>query len=104
MPLKTPIEYVESLRALKVNAYIGNEKVDSPVDHPAIAPHVNTVAKIYELAQDPEHKGLITTDSHLTGREISRFTHIFMSTDDLLCKMKMLRCARKPTAFSPRRL
>jgi len=91
MPLKTPIEYVESLRALKVNAYIGNEKVESPVDHPAIAPHVNTVAKIYELAQNPEHKGLITTESHLTGREINRFTHIFRSTDDLLCKIKMLR-------------
>ena len=32
MALKTPLEYVESLRALKVNAYIGNEKVDSPKD------------------------------------------------------------------------
>jgi len=33
MALKTPIEYVESLRALKVNAYIGNEKVDSHLSH-----------------------------------------------------------------------
>jgi 4-hydroxybutyryl-CoA dehydratase/vinylacetyl-CoA-Delta-isomerase len=97
MPLKTPVEYVESLRSMNVNAYIGAEKLDSPVDHPAIAPHVNTVAKIYELAQDPENKGLITTESHLTGREINRFTHIFLSTDDLLCKIKMLRLLGQTT-------
>jgi len=55
------------------------------------------VSKIYELAQNPEHKGLITTESHLTGREINRFTHIFMSTDDLLCKIKMLRLLGQTT-------
>ena len=52
MPIKTPSEYVDSLRALKINAYIGAEKVESPVDHPAIAPHINTVCKIYALAQE----------------------------------------------------
>ena len=97
MPLKTPAQYVETLRALSVNAYIGAEKVESPVDHPAIAPHVNTVAKIYELARNPEHKGLATTQSHLTGREINRFTHIFRSTDDLLAKIKMLRLLGQTT-------
>jgi 4-hydroxybutyryl-CoA dehydratase/vinylacetyl-CoA-Delta-isomerase len=97
MPIKTPVEYVESLRALKINAYVGVEKVTSAVDHPAIAPHINTVSKIYELAQNPEHKGLITTKSHLTGREINRFTHIFQSTDDLLCKIKMLRLLGQTT-------
>ena len=33
MPPKTPEQYVDSI-----------------VDHPAIAPHINTVAKTYELA------------------------------------------------------
>ena len=97
MPIKTPLEYVESLRALKVNAYYGAEKLESPVDHPAIAPHVNTVAKIYELAQDPQHKGLITAESHLTGREINRWTHIFMSTEDLVRKIRMMRLMGQTT-------
>jgi len=97
MPIKTPQEYVESLRALKINAYIGAEKVESPVDHPAIGPHINTVCKIYELAHNPEHEGLITTTSHLTGHKISRFTHIFQSTDDLMCKIKMLRLLGQTT-------
>jgi 4-hydroxybutyryl-CoA dehydratase/vinylacetyl-CoA-Delta-isomerase len=97
MPVKTPLEYVESLRALKLNAYIGAQKVESAVDHPAVAPHVNTVAKIYELAHHPEHKKLVTTKSHLTGREISRFTHIFQSQDDLIAKIKMLRLLGQTT-------
>lgn len=50
MPLKTPEQYVESLRALRIRAYVGGERVDSIVEHPSIAPHINTVAKTYELA------------------------------------------------------
>ena len=38
MPLKTPEEYVESLRALRIRAYVGGERVDSIVDSPLIAP------------------------------------------------------------------
>ena len=29
MPLKTPEQYVESLRALEIRAYVGGERVDS---------------------------------------------------------------------------
>ena len=50
MPLKTPAEYVESLRAMKIRAYVAGEYVDKIVDHPSVAPHINTVAKTYELA------------------------------------------------------
>ena len=35
MPLKTPEQYVESLRALEIRAYVGGERLDSIVDHPA---------------------------------------------------------------------
>ena len=45
----------ESLRALSIRAYVGGERVDSIVDSPLIAPHINTVAKTYELAHVPEH-------------------------------------------------
>ena len=39
MPLKTPAEYVESMRDLSIRAYVGGERVDSIVAHPSIAPH-----------------------------------------------------------------
>ena len=34
MRLKTPEQYVESLRALEIRAYAGGERLDSIVDHP----------------------------------------------------------------------
>jgi 4-hydroxybutyryl-CoA dehydratase/vinylacetyl-CoA-Delta-isomerase len=53
MALKTPLQYVESLRELKIRAYVGGEIAKSVVDHPSVAPHINAVAKTYELAHDP---------------------------------------------------
>jgi 4-hydroxybutyryl-CoA dehydratase/vinylacetyl-CoA-Delta-isomerase len=91
MALKTPAEYVASLRDLKIRAYVGGERVDNVVDHPSIAPHINTVAKTYELAHKPEHRDVMTAVSHLTGERIHRYTHIFQSTDDLVKKIQMLR-------------
>lgn len=97
MPLKTPVEYVESLRALKIRAYVGGELVDSVVDHPSVAPHINTVAKTYELAHVPEHADVMTAVSHLTGERIHRYTHIFQSPDDLVKKIQMLRLLGQTT-------
>lgn len=45
MPPKTPEQHVGSLRALEIRAQVGGERMNSIVDHPAIAPHINTVAK-----------------------------------------------------------
>ena len=97
MPLKTPIEYVDSLRALNIRAYVNGELVEKVVDHPAIAPHINTVAKTYELAHDPEHQDTMTTLSHMSGERIHRYTHIFQSTDDLVKKIQMLRLLGQTT-------
>ncbi|MFV0462594.1 MAG: 4-hydroxyphenylacetate 3-hydroxylase family protein [Nostocoides sp.] len=97
MTLKTPEEYVESLRALKIRAYVGGERVDSIVDHPLVAPHINTVAKTYELAHDPAHADVMRATSHLTGEPIHRYTHIFQSQEDLVKKIQMLRLLGQET-------
>ena len=91
MPLKTPQEYVQSLRELSIRAYIGGERVESIAEHPSVAPHINAVAKTYELAHMPEHEAVMTATSHLTGRKIHRYTHMFQSAEDLVQKIKMLR-------------
>lgn len=92
MALKTAQQYVDSLRALKLNAYVGGQKITgSVVDHPAVAPHINTVAKTYELAHRPEHQEVMTAISHLTGERVHRYTHIFQNNDDLVKKIEMLR-------------
>ncbi|MFW9819348.1 MAG: 4-hydroxyphenylacetate 3-hydroxylase family protein [Candidatus Thorarchaeota archaeon] len=90
MPLKTPEEYLESIKR-PVKLYLFGEKVREFWNHPIIKPSINTVMKIYELAQMDEYKDLMTTKSHLTGEIINRFTHIHQSTDDLIKKVKMQR-------------
>ena len=97
MPLKTPEQYVESLRDLDIRAYVDGERIGSVVDHAAIAPHINTVAKTYELAHQPEHRDVMTVQSHLTGDRIHRYTHIFQNTDDLVKKIQMLRLLGQTT-------
>src|SRR5262245_21606453 len=91
MALKTPVEYVESLRALQIRAYVGGERVESIVDSPLIAPHINTVSKTYELAHMPEHQEVMTAISHVSGERVHRYTHVFQSADDLVKKIQMLR-------------
>ena len=97
MSLKTPSQYVESLRAMKIRAYIGGELVEKVVDHPMVAPHINTVAKTYELAHDPDHKDVMTAVSHFSGERIHRYTHIFQNADDLVKKIQMLRLLGQAT-------
>ncbi len=97
MPLKTPEEYLESIKK-PVNLYMFGEKVEEFWNHPIIKPSINTVMKIYELAQIDDYKDLMTVTSHLTGETINRFTHIHQSIDDLIKKVQMQRLLGQKTA------
>ena len=97
MPLKTPKQYLESIKR-PVNLYMFGEKVEEFWNHPIIKPSINTVMKIYELAQMDEYRDIMTATSHLTGEVINRFTHIHQSIDDLIKKVKMQRLLGQHTA------
>ncbi len=97
MPLKTPEEYLESIKR-PVSLYMFGEKVEDFWNHPIVKPSINTVMKIYELAQMDEYKDLMTVRSHLTGEIINRFTHIHQSTEDLIKKVKMQRLLGQKTS------
>lgn len=98
MPMKTGAEYIESLRKLDLNLWMFGEKINSPVDHPIIIPSMNAVALTFDLAHEPEHEDLMTAVSHLTGKRINRFTHIYQSTKDLLKKVRRQRLLGQKTA------
>lgn len=89
--MMTPEEYKETVKKLKPRAFILGEQVDCPANHPLVVPAQNAVAKIYELAQDPQYQNEMTAVSHITGKRINRFTHIHQSTEDLVNKVKMQR-------------
>ncbi|NPV26227.1 MAG: 4-hydroxybutyryl-CoA dehydratase [Firmicutes bacterium] len=97
MALKTPEQYLNSLRQLKRKIYVMGELVENPVDHPIIRPSINSVAMTYELAFDPEYEDLMTCTSSLTGEKINRFNHLHQSTDDLIKKVKMQRLLGQKT-------
>lgn len=98
MPMKTPEQYEESLRRLKLKVYLLGERVENPVDNPIIRPSMNSVKMTYALAQEAEYADLMTATSHLTGQKINRFCHIHRSADDLVRKVKMQRLLGQKTA------
>ncbi len=95
--MRTKQEYIDSLKELNTVVYAFGEKLDNFVDHPLIKPHVNAAAMTYEMAHDPEFEDLVTATSHLTGKKVSRFTHIHQSAEDLVRKVKMLRAISQRT-------
>ncbi len=100
MPLKTPEEYEDSLKR-EVKLFMFGELITEFWKHPyykIIYPSINTVKKIYQLAQNEEYKEIMTTKSHLTGSIINRFTHIHQSIDDLLKKVEMQRLLGQKTS------
>ena len=91
MPLMTKDDYIASLRRMHKRVFLLGQEIDDPVDHPLIRPSLNACAMTYELAQQPEHAGLLLATSPLTGHTVNRFTHLHQSTADLVAKVKMQR-------------
>ena len=91
MAVKTAKQYLDSLQDLHPTAYILGEKVDNVYEHPLISHMLNSVALTYELANDPEGKQYIVAESELIGEEVSRFVKFYMSPEDLLAKVRMLK-------------
>lgn len=97
MKLKNGAEYMESLRRLNPIIYYKGKRIKDVTRHPATAPHVRAAAMTYALASSREHRDLATATSHLTGRTISRFTHVHQSVEDLIKKIKLLRVLGQKT-------
>ncbi len=97
MKLKNGAEYMDSLRRLNPIIYYKGKRIKDVTRHPATVPHVRAAAMTYALASSREHRDLATATSHLTGRTISRFTHVHQSVEDLIKKMKLLRVLGQKT-------
>lgn len=97
MKIKSSSDYMTSLQAIKPLIYYKGEKIEDVTTHPATAPHVRAAAMTYALASQAKHRDLAITVSHLTGREISRFTHVHQGIEDLIKKVKLLRVLGQKT-------
>ena len=83
MAIKTPEQYIDSIRKIKTNLFIAGKRIDDVTEHPNTKAVINAVAKTYELVLDPRYEELLTATSHLTGEKISRWCHVPRSLDDL---------------------
>lgn len=90
-------EYLERIRRLKDNIYMEGGLVKR--DDPRLMPGVRVILVTYDIALDPKYKDLFTTTSHLDGRQISRFSHIHQSNEDLIKKLDMTRVGIHQTGF-----
>lgn len=97
MKLVNGAEYIDSLRRLSPTIYYKGERIKDVTRHPATAPHVRAAAMTYALANKEKYKDLATATSHLTGRSISRFTHVHQNMEDLIKKIKLLRVLGQKT-------
>jgi 4-hydroxybutyryl-CoA dehydratase/vinylacetyl-CoA-Delta-isomerase len=95
--IQTREDYIRSLKELGHVVYYKGERVRDVTTQPGFLPHINSAAKTYEMALAPEHEDLLAATSHLTGKKISRFTHIHQSVDDLIKKVQMLRLVAHET-------
>jgi 4-hydroxybutyryl-CoA dehydratase/vinylacetyl-CoA-Delta-isomerase len=97
MKLRNGAEYIESLRALKPVIYYKGKRIQDVTRDPATAAHVRAAAMTYALAGSKKHEDLATATSHLTGRAVSRFTHVHQNIEDLIKKVKLLRVLGQKT-------
>ena len=91
--MRTKSAYHESLFSMRSNVYIGGEAVAR--DDPRLRPGINVLDITFDLAADPEWKGLATARSTVTGEEISRWAHLPQTPRDLMQKQKLIRLASR---------
>jgi 4-hydroxybutyryl-CoA dehydratase/vinylacetyl-CoA-Delta-isomerase len=91
MAIKTSKKYYESLNKLNPLVYILGEKVENVFEHPLISHMTASVAKTYEIENDPEGKKFLVTRSDLIDEDVSRFVKFYKSPEDLLAKIRMLK-------------
>src|SRR5579884_378118 len=89
--MRTPEQYVESLRKLNPTVYIKGKLIQSVPDEPLLQPGINAISLTYEYALKPEYRDVMIATSHITGKEVNRLLHINTNTDDLLKKLEMVR-------------
>jgi 4-hydroxybutyryl-CoA dehydratase / vinylacetyl-CoA-Delta-isomerase len=95
--MRTPEQYIDSLRARSLRLYVDGELVEDPVGHPKVAPSIRSVAMTYALAHDPEHAALATAHSDLIDGPVNRFTHLFVEPADLVRKLELQRILGRAT-------
>ncbi len=86
MALKTPEEFIESIRGRKLRIFMNGKRIEDILDHPITRTVVEANKASYAWALDPETKEIMSTISPLINEPINRYTHVCQSVEDLVAK------------------
>ncbi|MBU1740897.1 MAG: aromatic ring hydroxylase, partial [Proteobacteria bacterium] len=86
MALKTPRQFVESIKRMSPRVFMNGKRVESVLDNPNTRTVVEANMASYQWALDPESALIMTAQSPLTGDTVNRYTHVCRSVDDLIKK------------------
>jgi aromatic ring hydroxylase len=91
MPLRTPEEYVQSLRDDRV-VYFRGRRVTDVTEHPVISVAVQHAAIDYRLAEEPAHRDLAVVAGP-DGAPCSRYYQIPRTAEDLRARSALIELA-----------
>jgi 4-hydroxybutyryl-CoA dehydratase/vinylacetyl-CoA-Delta-isomerase len=91
MALKTREGYLAALRAMRPNVYKFGELIADVTTHPATKRTIESHARNYDAANDPELADMYTKASIWSGEPVLRWNSMMQSADDLIGNMKMKR-------------
>lgn len=87
--MRTFDEYKEKLKKMRHNIFLGGKLVGR--DNHELQGGINLIGTTFKAAFDPRFEELATATSHLTGKKINRFCHLYKDTQDLLKRQEMER-------------
>ena len=91
MAIKTRTEYIESLREQEPNVFVAGKRIDSVVDNPIFRTTINNMGLGYEWSNDEQYKDLATAWSPLINEEVSFWTHLRSTEEDLFQMINAIR-------------
>ena len=91
MAIKTRDDYLAALRKLRPNIYKFGELIEDVTTHPATKRTVESHARCFDAANDPEMEKMYTTKSIFTGEKIQRWNSMMQNDGALISNMKFKR-------------
>ncbi len=89
MGISTREQYLDRVRQRRPNVYMGGEKIENIVDHPAFQVGLNSAAITYDQANHPDYRNLARVYSPLVEEEVSRWTYLMQNDQDARAKVKL---------------
>ncbi len=96
MVVRTRQEYLSSLKEMRPNIYKFGELIRDVTTHPATRRTVESHARAFDAAQDPQREKIFTTISSFSGEKIMRFTSLMTTKEEVTANPLMKRqCYRQ---------